>query len=199
MALEDIFTNQQIVQEVRLTGLRVYWTANAEQPQWYTLKSRQKSAKSKGSAISGEVQLQFAIADPANPSAIPQDLFDRFIDMISMSTPTPGADEDEESKGLKMSSRGSDGYNDDDEDDEEDEKDLETSDETDDPVKAGGTEKRKKKLRLARLKKKTKARAYEFSGGTDVVGIVFLDIVKITDLPPERNSRCPSVLHGMSC
>ena len=36
-----------------------------------------------------------------------------------------------------------------------------------------------------RLKKKTEARAYEFSGGT---GIVFLDIVKITDLLPERNS-----------
>lgn len=120
------------------------------------------------------------------------------MDIIPMLTPTLGADEDEESKVLKTSSRGSDGYNDDDDDDEE-EKDLETSDETDDPIKAGGTEKRKKKLRLARLKKKTKARAYEFSGGTDVIGIVFLDIGKITDLPPERNRRSPTVLHCMAC
>lgn len=118
--------------------------------------------------------------------------------VISMSTPTPGADEDEENKAFKTNSRGSDVYNEDDDDDEE-EKDLETSDETDDPIKAGGTEKQKKKLRLARLKKKTKARAYEFSGGTDVVGIVFLDIVKITDLPPERNSKFSAFLHGRSC
>lgn len=142
--------------------------------------------------------MQFGLADPANPSASPQDLLDRFMYAISASTPTPGADEDEEHKVLKTSSRGSDGYDDDDDDDEE-EKDLETSDETDDPIKAGGTDKRKKKLRLARLKKKTKARAYEFSGGTDVVGIVFLDIVKITDLPPERNSRFPTVLLAISC
>ena len=39
----------------------------------------------------------------------------------------------------------------------------------------------------ARLKNKTEARTYEFSGKTDVVG-VFLDIVEITDLPPEHNS-----------
>lgn len=119
------------------------------------------------------------------------------MDLISMYSPTPGADEDEESKGLKAGSRAGDGYNDD-EDDEEEEKDLETSDETDDPIKAGGTEKRKKKLRLAKIKKKTKARAYEFSGGTDVVGIVFLDIVKITDLPPERNSRFLTFMHAIS-
>lgn len=106
---------------------------------------------------------------------------------VTLSSPCPGADEYDDNRGSKAGSRASDENNDDEEDDEE--VDLETSDETDDPIKSGGTEKRKKKLRLARLKKKTKARAYEFSGGTDVVGIVFLDIVKITDLPPERNSR----------
>lgn len=106
---------------------------------------------------------------------------------VALSSPSPGADEYDDNRGSKAGSRGSDENNDDEEDDEE--ADLETSDETDDPIKSSGTEKRTKKLRLARLKKKTKARAYEFSGGTDVVGIVFLDIVKITDLPPERNSR----------
>ncbi len=114
---------------------------------------------------------------------------------VTLSSPSPGPDEDDDARRSKIGSRGSDENNDDEEDDEEgDEKDQETSDETDDPIKPGGTEKRKKKLRLARLKKKTKARAYEFSGGTDVVGIVFLEIVRITDLPPERNSRSCSLV-----
>ena len=150
------------------------------------MESRQKSSKSKGSEITGDVQLQFALADPANQSN-PQEILERFMAFVALSNPSPGADEYDDNRGSKAGSRGSDENNDDEEDDEE--ADLETSDETDDPIKSGGTEKRKKKLRLARLKKKTKARAYEFSGGTDVVGIVFLDIVKITDLPPERNSR----------
>ena len=75
---------------------------------------------------------------------------------------------------------------DEDEDDDQDQ-DLDTSDETDDPAKPGVAEKRKKRLRLARLKRKTKARAYEFTGGSDVIGIAFVEIEKITDLPPERN------------
>lgn len=150
------------------------------------MESRQKSSKSKGSEITGDVQLQFVLADPANPSTTPHEIFERFMAFITLSSPSPGADEYDDNRGSKAGSRGSDENNDDEEDD--DEVDLETSDETDDPIKSGGNEKRKKKLRLARLRKKTKARAYEFSGGTDVVGIVFLDIVKITDLPPERNS-----------
>lgn len=137
--------------------------------------------------ISGEVQLQFAAADPSNPAATAQEILEKLATFVNLSCSTPGADEDEDAKGLNEGTGGGNGY--DDEDDDDDEKDIETSDETDDPIKPGGTEKRKKKLRLARLKKKTKARAYEFSGGTDVSGIVFLDIVKITDLPPERNSR----------
>lgn len=151
------------------------------------MESRQKVSKSKGSEITGDVQLQFAIADPSSPSTSPHEILERFMTFVTLSSPSPGADEYDDNRGSKAGSRASDENNDDEEDD--DEADLETSDETDDPIKSGGTEKRKKKLRLARLKKKTKARAYEFSGGTDVVGIVFLDIVKITDLPPERNSK----------
>ena len=72
-----------------------------------------------------------------------------------------------------------------DEDDEDEDDD--TSDETGDITKPEVVEKRKKRLRLARLRRKTKARAYEFTGTGDVTGIAFLEIVKITDLPPERN------------
>jgi phosphatidylserine decarboxylase len=50
-------------------------------------------------------------------------------------------------------------------------------------------EKRRRRLRLARLRRKSlAARAYQFSGsGTGVQGIVFMEIVRVTDLPPERN------------
>ncbi len=161
--------------------------ANSRQPKWYALKSKQKSAKPKASRISGEVQLQFTLADLSNPSAGSQDIFERFMELVTIATVTPGIDEVGEADGLKLDDENLDDKDEEDEDDD-DEKDLETSDETDDPTKPASTEKRRKKLRLARLKRKTKKRAYEFSGGSDVVGIVFLDIGRITDLPPERNS-----------
>lgn len=48
---------------------------------------------------------------------------------------------------------------------------------------------KKKRRRLAGLKKKVKQRAYEFSGESDVAGVLFIEIQKVTDLPPERNSK----------
>lgn len=72
-------------------------------------------------------------------------------------------------------------------DDDDDEEEEDISDETEDPSTPEAVEKRKRRLRLKRLKKKVKARAYEFSGGSDCVGIIFLEIGRITDLPPERN------------
>lgn len=80
---------------------------------------------------------------------------------------------------------------DEDDEDEDDEKSPDVSDEADNPLKPEKAEKRKRKLRMKRLKKKAKARAYEFSGGTNVVGVVFVEIGKITDLPPERNCESP--------
>jgi phosphatidylserine decarboxylase len=50
-------------------------------------------------------------------------------------------------------------------------------------------EKHKRRLKLARLKKKAKERAYEFSGLSDMAGVLFLEIQKVTDLPPEKNSK----------
>lgn len=126
------------------------------------------------------------MADPSNPSASNHDIFEKFIDLAAV---TPSI---EEVGGGGILSLDEENLEDDrdDEDDDDDEKDMETSDETDDPTKPVTAEKRTKKLRLAKLKKKSKKRAYEFSGGSDLVGIVFLDIGKITDLPPERNCMC---------
>ncbi|KAL9006837.1 MAG: hypothetical protein Q9188_000448 [Gyalolechia gomerana] len=163
VALEDIFDNGQIAQE----------------PRWYTLKSKRKvEKKQKGTAISGEVQMQFTISDPSNPSATPREILQKFMS-IAASSPSPESED--------MNDFGRSESNDHNEDEDDDEKDLETSDETEDPGKLDVSEKKQKKLRLKRLKRKTKARAYEFTGGTDVVGIVFVEICKITDLPPERN------------
>ena len=100
---------------------------------------------------------------------------------LAGSSPAEDADEDDELARLEsLDTR---------EDEDDDEKEDGTSDETDDPNKPEVAAKRRRKLRLMRLRKKTKARAYEFTGGTDVVGIVFLEIGKIMDLPPERNSK----------
>lgn len=72
---------------------------------------------------------------------------------------------------------------------EQDDQDEETSDETDDQSKPEVVEKRRRRLRMARLRRKSlAARAYQFSGsGSGVQGIVFMEIVKVTDLPPEKN------------
>lgn len=140
------------------------------------MKSKHKGPKK--SAVSGEVQLKFAILDPADPSANSQQILRKFFHIAAVSPGGEEEDEDEEELARLESA----------ETDVNEDKDEDTSDETDDPSKPEVTEKRKKKLRLKRLKKKTKARAYEFTAGSDWVGIVFIEVGKITDLPPERNS-----------
>lgn len=87
-----------------------------------------------------------------------------------------------------------------DDDDDEDE----DATETDTPAKSRTgdqiAQKKQKKKRLARLRRKSIAiRAYEFtSKDSDVSGILFMEISKITDLPPERNSKPYSCLIGTS-
>lgn len=83
--------------------------------------------------------------------------------------------------------------------DRDEDRDEETSDETDEPSKPEVVEKRRRRrLRLARLRRKSlAARAYQFSGsGTGVQGIVFMEVVRVTDLPPERNGM--SVFFGQT-
>jgi phosphatidylserine decarboxylase len=159
LSLEDIFCDDVTERE----------------PRWYPLRSKRPGGK-KSSNVSGEVQLQFTLFDTSNTAATPAQVMEKFctlagVDIPEMGTPTrqisqttPGEEEDE--------------YFDEDE---------EPSDETDDPTKPESVEKRRRKLRLRGLRKKKITSAYEFSGGSEVVGIVFLEIGKITDLPPERN------------
>ncbi|KAK0103918.1 hypothetical protein ONS96_005025 [Cadophora gregata f. sp. sojae] len=157
LALEDIFTGDKVEIE----------------PQWFTLSSKRTGGK-KSSNVSGDVQLQFTLYDSSNVSATPAQILEKFRTLAGVvdlpdtpGRPPMGATEADEDLDF-------------DDDDE-------PSDETDDPTKPENAEKRRRKLRLKGLRKKKQLNAYEFTGGSEVVGIVFLEIGKITDLPPERN------------
>ena len=128
--------------------------------------------------------MQFSLADTSESSATPQELLQK-LSLLTAVGPDEESDDDDDTSLTQMDSLDLDDEDDDDADEKED-----TSDETDELSKTERAEKRKKKLRLKRLKRKTKARAYNFGRGTDVVGIVFLEISRINDLPPERNSKC---------
>ncbi|KAF7887638.1 hypothetical protein EAF00_009932 [Botryotinia globosa] len=161
LALEDIFSNDLHEQE----------------PAWYPLRSKRPGGK-KDSNVSGDVQLQFTLYDVTNPSATSAQILEKFRTLVGAESPglvTPLRELDSITPGTEMT-----------EDDYFDEG-TEPSDETDDPSKPENSEKRKKRLRLKGLRKKKQLNAYEFSGDSEVVGIVFLEIGKVTDLPPERN------------
>ena len=119
----------------------------------------------------------------SNPAATDTDLLSKFR-AITSGTPEEEKESDEELAQQEPA------------DEFDEDEDEDTSDETDDPSKPETIEKRKRKLRLKKLKRKHKARAYEFSGGTDCVGIIFVEIGKVTDLPPERNGKHISIIIG---
>lgn len=150
----------------------IFTSNNARSEQrWFPLQSR-KSGKKK-SDVSGEVLLQFELVDPTHSSATPEQLYQKFLG-IAVTTPS-AEDEDEE---LERMDSG----------DLEETEEEESSDETDDLDKAEKKkEKKRKRLRMKKLRRKAKERVYEFYGSSDVAGVLFLEIQKITDLPPEKN------------
>lgn len=139
-----------------------------QEPRWYPLQSK-RSGKKKA-VVSGEILLQFSLVNPADPAAAPNQIMRKFLNMVATS---PSPDEDDDDTLLRLESGDADDM------DEE-----ESSDE-----QGGQSEKRRRKVRLARLKKKATQRAYEFSGKTEVAGVLFVEIVKVTDLPPESNGK----------
>lgn len=161
--IEDIFSNGQIQQE----------------PKWYKLKSRRREGK-KSSTVSGEVLIQFSIVDSANPSASPEEIRKKFLAYL-------GSEEEDDE--LSRVSTNVDDQIVEDEVDDADILDDDADADTDTLQKDGMAANKEKKKRLARLRRKSiAARAYNFLGAdNDVSGIIFLEIVKVTDLPPERN------------
>ena len=54
---------------------------------------------------------------------------------------------------------------------------------------------KRRRRRMAILKRRAKLKEYEFTNGSDVAGVLFLEVQRITDLPPERNSMYISLAH----
>ena len=162
LALEELFTNE----------------ATEREPKWYPLRSKRPGGKD--SIVSGEVQLQFTLFDSTNHGATPHQVMEKFRVLAGVDLPDAGPplrSGNGQSPGIDTES---DAYF-------EEDNDEEPSDETEDPSKPESVEKRRRKLRIKGLRKKKQLGAYEFSGESDVVGIIFLEIQKITDLPPEKN------------
>ncbi|KAL5119979.1 phosphatidylserine decarboxylase [Pleosporales sp. CAS-2024a] len=148
-----------------------------QEPRWFKLESRRTGKKK--SVVTGEIQIQFSLVDTSNPSAPADQLMHKFL-AIAAHSHSP--DDDEADMLLRADSNHTDA-----DDDEDDDSDDEPQDES---HKAEKREKRRKRLRMARLKKNAKHMSpsgYEYSSNGDVAGVLFLEIQRITDLPPERN------------
>lgn len=168
-------------------------------PKWFPLKG--KRGGKKGARVSGEVLLQFTLYDAANPDAKDADIAPKYLALINSvpeadssknptptRTPTLAPSRSGNSPPPPISRAPSDDAGEDEDDDEYEIYDDETP-EDEDPTKPESAEKRKRRLRIKGLKRKKRENPYEFSNGisNDVVGLIFLEIVKITDLPPESN------------
>ncbi len=167
-------------------------------PKWYPLKSKRPGKKT--SVVSGEVQLQFTLLDSSNPHATNREILDKFAVLVKAATgndppsrnPTPSRTPvlAPVGKGKTPSPPPPLGERQADDNDEEDEYDLDEDEtpEEGDLSKPETAEKRRRRLRIKGLKRKKRENPYEFvNGGSDVVGLIFLEIGKITDLPPESN------------
>lgn len=106
--------------------------------------------------------------------------------MICGGNGSPDADEAEDERLERLESG--------DQDDDEGYDQEDNTDETDENKTSDGSAKKKSRLRLAPLKKKAKKHGYEFSGATDVAGVLFVEIQRITDLPPEKNGKIMALI-----
>lgn len=147
------------------------------QPKWYKLESKKTGRKK--SVASGEILIRFSVYDPIHTAATPQQTLQRFYGIVALE-PADGDGDDDLDDLARTDTIDL---------DEEDDEEQDPSDGADDAKGTEKAEKRKKRHRLARLKRKTKLKAYEFNGMSDVAGVLFLEIQRITDLPPERNSK----------
>ncbi|RYO83133.1 hypothetical protein DL766_004468 [Monosporascus sp. MC13-8B] len=177
LALEEIFADEK-----------------TEQPsKWYRLKSKKPGRKT--SVVSGEVQLQCTLYDTTNKDATDAQILEKLRSLAASVpesasravTPTLTPTLAPVRSPLSTSPpSGREGSQDDDEDD--DMLDDDETPEDEDPTMPEAAEKRRRRLRIRGLKRKKRRDPYEFSnGGNDVVGLIFLEICNITDLPPQSN------------
>lgn len=191
LALEEIFADEN----------------NEQEPKWYPLKSKRQGKKS--SVVSGEVFLQFSMYDKTNPGSSREEIFDKFSALVNLvpvgsrnATPlmTPSLApvkspiSDSGSRSPPLARDPTDPLAEDDDDDDEDDEDLDLEtelSEDEDPSKPEVIEKKRRRLRIKGLRRRKRkgGNLYEFNNSTsDVVGVIYLEIQNITDLPPEPNS-----------
>jgi phosphatidylserine decarboxylase len=172
VVLEDVFHDGQTMPE----------------PRWFKLEGRRTGRKKKqNDDVSGEVLMKLTLSDPINSAATEQQVMQKFHGVVA----SGGEDEDDEDDDELLSRLESRDLDDVDEEDDDDDKESPESDDggTKTP---GGTPtdkaKRRRQKKIQKLKRKNKLKAYEFSGMSDVAGVLFLEINRISDLPPEKNS-----------
>lgn len=186
LALEEIFANNH----------------NEQEPRWFPLKSKRPGKKT--GVVSGEVMLQFTLTDSTNKEATSEQILEKLSSIAytltgvssrtsptATTVPAPVLAAASKATGVSASmpplTRRDTGGTDLDYDDEDYLDDDDTPEE-EDPTKPETIEKKRRRLRIRGLKRKKRDNPYEFvNGGSDVVGIVFLEICNITDLPPESN------------
>jgi phosphatidylserine decarboxylase len=146
------------------------------QARWYALRSTRKGKKS--SDVSGDILLQFSLVDSTNREASQQQIYQKLKGIAGAADAELEGMEDLH---LSRSDSGELSALDD---------ELETdgaADEADDGSTPDVAAKKRRKMRLARIRRRATLRAFEFTSGSDIAGILYLEIVKIIDLPPEKN------------
>lgn len=140
------------------------------EPKWFPLRNGRALGK-KGGVVSGDVQLQLTLFDSMNLTAPPSLVLEKLRVLAGLAYSS-----DDSPSNMPSTN-----------DIQALENVEEPSDESDLNTRPEPLEKRKRSLNLRGLRKKKNMTGYEFSSGGEVVGIVFLEICKIIDLPPERN------------
>lgn len=158
------------------------------EPRWFKLESRRAGKKKKKSSdVTGEVLLKFTLFDPINLAATEQQVLQKFSGVVAS-----GEDDDEEDDEDLLSRLNSRELEDVDEEGSDDDQ-QDSPDESDGGLGTpGGTvdekAKRRREKKIRKMKRKNKLKSYEFSGMSDVAGVLFLEINRIQDLPPEKSS-----------
>lgn len=150
-------------------------TVLTTKPRWFPLKSTRKNAK-----ISGEIELSFALTDSTSALATQEQLLQKWQNWLSAFIGTPS---EEENLNRQLGEANID----------LDDEDEESSDGVEDTRHGEGAKVGKatgKEVQKGAKKAKKHHGSYEFYHGSDIVGVVYLEVSKITDLPPEHNSKC---------
>ncbi|KAK9243848.1 phosphatidylserine decarboxylase-domain-containing protein [Lipomyces tetrasporus] len=148
------------------------------EPQWYPLYS----SRARKTYVRGYIYIKLALVCPLDPGATNEILLSKWKTLVSQ-RPDPAAPlmnlSDSDSVPDNSSSSES--------SDEGNEEGSETSPETTADSSSANVSGRTSRRRRLRLRRRRSHKPYHVGSLADVVGVVFFEIVKVADLPPERN------------